>query len=205
MKPIKTIIVPQDKKGFLMGELIQNKSTRQIKVASWTSNDKEAIIYQSVHLYTTSKNEEIKLNNWIVGKCNNIEIMRFQLLQVTNIMPISEAICCNGIWTEGSEQKIIASTNPELKLPILSSDFIGFFLKHQNHIEELEIVGEVNEFDMFNYIVIPNIDTTSIIKTSKNVFSEYDLKSSYDTEYNDALNRLPKMFQLFLNHLKTNK
>jgi len=89
-------------------------------------------------------NERLVLGDKIVGKCNNIETMPLEILTVSDIMPYTKSIFCEGIWTEGSERKIIASYPPikspnPLKsgIPIIDSEFVKAW--PYNQISEVDV------------------------------------------------------------------
>lgn len=77
---------------------------------------------------------EFAMHEYIIGKCNNIDSMPYQLLRITDIMPISKSICSKGVWTDGSEMKIIGTSTPMLdfegnqRFPTIPVDWIKNFL-----------------------------------------------------------------------------
>lgn len=57
----------------------------------------------------TEAQQGIKLQDIVLGRCNNIASMELEPMQVTGITPASKSICCAGIWTDGSAMKLVSS------------------------------------------------------------------------------------------------
>lgn len=98
--------------------------------------------------YVTTKDWVYSESDIILGKCNNIQSLDFEVLTVTDIMPHSKSICCNSIWTDGSEEKILFTTDKELILKGISE--IPYDLLHEIGIaNEAKDALAKTEFEVF--------------------------------------------------------
>ena len=110
-------------------------------------------IGQYQHLYFVS-DKEINVGDWIIGRCNNIEKMPWEVMKVTSKLKHSKnPLCCDGIWPDGSEIRIEATTDPNLgfihddfecpKIPLIPNSFIEKYIKEDGSINVVTI--DVNE------------------------------------------------------------
>ena len=72
--------------------------------------------WEPVDLFTVSTGEEkqqgIVIGDIVLGRCNNRQSVQLEPMKVSDIMTHSKSIYCEGIWTDGSAMKLIASNVP---------------------------------------------------------------------------------------------
>jgi hypothetical protein len=108
----------------------------------------------------------LKVGDFITGKCNNIASFKTEVMEVSDIMPMSKSVYCKGIWTDGSEMKIEASSDHELGLPLIDQDFIEAYVKSKGEIKDVNIELAFNhEHPIGNVVYSVNMrpDKTCII------------------------------------------
>ncbi len=67
--------------------------------------------------YLAIKSNVNYIDEPILGKCNNIDSMPYEMMYITDILSISKSVYCDGIWPEGSVLRILASNSSELYTP----------------------------------------------------------------------------------------
>jgi hypothetical protein len=104
-----------------LNELVLNKNYNVTKTNEY---------FEYQHLYELS-DEEIKVGDWVIAKCNDIEILPFEILKVSHIFR-------SGDLTDGSyhfkdtAKKIIRTTDTSLKLPLFSISELESFILNYN-------------------------------------------------------------------------
>jgi len=149
------------------------------------------------------------INNYIIGKCNNISTMRLEIMKVSAIMTYSKSICCDGTWTDGSEQKIIAAF-PEYKyiemhpnnLPTLSVDFVADWCLNPVDTIEVELLDEfsfngVDTFKVVNNEIIANIPKNRL-ELEASAFVDY-IDNTEGTDWSNNLDTLAAKIAEFAN------
>jgi len=127
------------------------------------------------------------MSNYIIGKCNNIPSMPVEIMKVTAVMPHSKSICCEGIWTDGSEQKIIAAF-PEYNyvegsnhnLPTLSHEFIADWCLNPVEVVDVDVVPETSEF--FEYVKVVNNAIIASLPAKRLEFEANEYAYALDTD-----------------------